>query len=162
MGPFVRSTQLTFSTMLETNVGDGQVFHGSGLVPVHEFSAILGLGGEFRGALVLSCPAAVARSIAAKLVHEEAPDLEVIVDALGELVNVIAGAAKPALRILGYDDLALSLPTVVVGGSHKVFRKREVNAGLVIFDSPLGPFSLQACLATGRADAHGPVPEVRR
>ena len=74
---------------------------------------------------------------------DEAIDEMVIADAMGEIVNVIGGAAKPALRALGQRGLVLSLPTVVKGGSHVVFRKDGLQSWLALFDSELGKFSVQ-------------------
>ena len=60
-------------------------------------------------------------------------------DAIGELANIVAGAAK---KDLTQYKISISLPTVIVGDGHEVMGGKEVIPLAVPFDSPFGKFSL--------------------
>ena len=64
---------------------------------------------------------------------------DVVKDAVGELANIVAGAAK---RDLSQYKISISLPTVIVGDGHEVQGGREVVPLAVPFESPFGAFSL--------------------
>jgi chemotaxis protein CheX len=84
-----------------------------------DVSAVIGLTGEARGAVVIS----MKKSLAIKLTdiltgtpHKDAD--EEVVDAIGEIVNIIAGNAKKGLEEAF--RLVISLPTIVQGKGHAI------------------------------------------
>ncbi len=151
LGPVIDATQRTFSMMLGATLGDAQVYAGDdGPSQIYEASAVIGFGGSaegMKGSMILSCPEDVAKGLTRRLLGDDEVDDQAIADALGELVNVIGGSAKPGLRAQGHATLGLSLPTVVVGGGHRVFRKRGVKTWLAVFDSgEIGRVAVQISL----------------
>lgn len=87
----------------------------------HEWdvSAIIGLTGEARGAVVISMKQALARRLTGVLTGSEHEDLDdEVVDAIGEIVNIIAGNAKRGLE--ESFRLVISLPTIVRGTGHSI------------------------------------------
>jgi chemotaxis protein CheX len=84
-----------------------------------DISAIIGLTGEARGAVVVSMKAALAMRLTDILTgvrHTEAD--EEVVDAIGEIVNIIAGNVKKNLE--ESFRLIISLPTIVQGDHHVI------------------------------------------
>jgi chemotaxis protein CheX len=83
-------------------------------------SAAVSVSGAWRGHIVVECSASGSRQVAAALMGMAAGDVtgDDVVDALGELANVIGGNVKSLLPA----PSALSLPHVVIaayaGGSH--------------------------------------------
>jgi chemotaxis protein CheX len=84
-----------------------------------DISGIIGLTGEARGAVVISMKTGLALKITSRLTGKEhtTPDDETI-DAIGEIVNIIAGNAKRELE--ESFRLIISLPTIVTGKNHLI------------------------------------------
>lgn len=84
-----------------------------------DISGIIGLTGEARGAVVISMKKELAGKITAMLTGLEGPvpDNE-ITDAVGELINIIAGNAKRGLE--QSFRLVISLPTIAEGKGHSI------------------------------------------
>jgi chemotaxis protein CheX len=84
-----------------------------------DISAVIGLTGEARGAVVISMKKELAVRLTGLLTGSEHKDLdEEVVDAIGEIVNIIAGNAKKGLE--ESFRLVISLPTIVQGKNHTV------------------------------------------
>lgn len=87
----------------------------------HEWdvSAIIGLTGEARGAVVISMKQALARRLTGELTGSKHDDLDdEVIDAIGEIINIIAGNAKRGLE--ESFKLVISLPTIVRGTGHSI------------------------------------------
>jgi chemotaxis protein CheX len=84
-----------------------------------DVSAVIGLTGEARGAVVISMKQELAVKLTDTLTgaSHNAMDDEVV-DAIGEIVNIIAGNAKQGLEEAF--RLVISLPTIVQGKEHLV------------------------------------------
>jgi chemotaxis protein CheX len=84
-----------------------------------DISGVIGLTGEARGAVVVSLKRDLAAKLTAMITGQEAPPSSgEIIDAVGELVNIIAGNAKRGLEETF--RLIISLPTIVEGKGHLV------------------------------------------
>jgi chemotaxis protein CheX len=84
-----------------------------------DLSAVIGLTGEARGAVVISMKNELAIKITNTLtgtVHESLD--EEVLDAIGEIVNIVAGNVKRELE--ESFRLVISLPTVVKGMEHSL------------------------------------------
>jgi chemotaxis protein CheX len=107
----------------------------------HEVSGCIGLSGACRGVVVVSLGRDTAISVAEILLGERPEQLNSdVTDAVGELTNMIAGAAKTLLK---KDDLNVGLPTVVLGKNHSFsFPSRSIPACL-LFESSIGPVQVE-------------------
>jgi chemotaxis protein CheX len=116
--PFVNATFNTFKTFVGIELTAGNPhFQGRTVVMERDISAIIGLSGDIRGAVVMSMKKEFAIKLADLLVgtaHTEMDDD--IVDAIGEIVNIIAGNIKS--EVDGGEKIVISLPTVVKGKEH--------------------------------------------
>jgi chemotaxis protein CheX len=84
-----------------------------------DISSVIGLTGEARGAVVISMKKSLVLRLTDMLTgatHTEIDDE--VVDAIGEIVNIIAGNAKKGLEEAF--RLVISLPTIVQGKEHSV------------------------------------------
>lgn len=117
--PFVKSTILTFKDFVGFDLVAGNPhFSGRTLDFDREISAVIGLSGAVRGAVVISMKKDFALRITDALVgtpHSELDDD--VVDAIGEIVNIIAGNIKQ--HVEGGEQIVISLPTVVKGKDHR-------------------------------------------
>ena len=79
-------------------------------------------------------------SVAKRLAQteEEVPDDE-LVDALGEVANMVAGCAKAKFEGM---DIAIGLPTVVRGETFSLDHPKNSVTLVVPFESELGVFRL--------------------
>ena len=84
-----------------------------------DISAVIGLTGEARGAVVISMKTGLAVKITGKLTGSTHTSLDAdVVDAVGEIVNIIAGNAKKGLEEAF--RIVISLPTIVKGKEHTI------------------------------------------
>ena len=84
-----------------------------------DISAVIGFTGEARGAVVISMKQDMAIKITALLTGVEHKSLDDdVMDAVGELVNIIAGNVKQGLE--DAFRLVISLPTIICGKEHSV------------------------------------------
>ena len=116
INPFVTSVTSVFATMLDCRIGRGEPFVKEGSQPHHEVSGIIGLSGKAKGTVVLSLEPDVALAATEAMLLERPPEINSdVVDAVGELTNVVAGGAKARLE---HFALSVSLPTVIIGREH--------------------------------------------
>lgn len=145
INPFLKSLLNTFQTMLNCPVHRGDITLGSHDGPRHEVSGVIGLSGQAVGTVVLSLSKDVALKAASTLLMCEATELDAdVIDAVGELTNVVAGGAKAQLEEY---HLSLSLPTVITGKGHDVRFPSNVTPISIPFETPWGPLTLDVGLA---------------
>jgi len=117
--PFVKSTLHTFREFVGFELTAGNPhFSGRTLDFERDISAVIGLSGAVRGAVVISMQKKFALRITDTLVGTQHDDLDGdVVDAIGEIVNIIAGNIKQ--HVEGGERIVISLPTVVKGRDHR-------------------------------------------
>ena len=82
-------------------------------------SSVIGLSGAIKGAVILSMKKELAIKITELLAGTTPTDIDAdVVDAIGELVNIITGNVKPLLP--NGEKIVISIPTVVKGKEHSV------------------------------------------
>jgi chemotaxis protein CheX len=148
INPFIASVRNAFRTMLSADAERGTPYLRT--VPASDFcvSGVIGLSGDAVGTVVLNMTKEVAVGAANVLLMEEFADLNPdVIDAVGELTNVIAGAAKSKLEEF---RLGVSLPNVVTGGAHTIHFPRDVSPICVPFTTPWGPMVLEVGLTPVR------------
>jgi chemotaxis protein CheX len=98
----------------------------SGVKPREEFTAIVGLAGALCGILTVCCDAKTAHRVTKCMLGDTADTEEQVVDALGEICNMITGNFKN--KLTGTDDRCmLSVPTVISGGEHSFHSLADGN-----------------------------------
>jgi chemotaxis protein CheX len=145
INPFITSLTNTFKTMLSCDVQRGEMYLHDGRNVQHEISGVIGLSGEAVGTVVVSLSKGVALQAASAMLMCEASEInDEVVDVVGELANMVAGAAKAKLEEL---SLSISLPSVITGSNHEVRFPSSVQPICIPFDSPWGPLMLSVGLA---------------
>ncbi|MDR1893127.1 MAG: chemotaxis protein CheX [Spirochaetales bacterium] len=118
--PFIDSCSNVFKEFLGLELSpDRPYFTEKDTYAEWDISAVIGLTGEARGAVVISMKKSLARKITGILTgetHEEMDDI--VVDAIGEIVNIIAGNAKKGLE--ESFRIVISLPTIILGANHSI------------------------------------------
>ncbi|RMF96960.1 MAG: chemotaxis protein CheX [Planctomycetota bacterium] len=145
VNPFIQSLKDTFATMLNCEVHRGELSLKNGSKASHEISGVIGLTGDTVGTVVLSLSRDVALKAASTMLMMETTELDAdVLDAVGELTNMVAGAAKAQLSEF---NLAVSLPNVITGTDHDVHFPSNVTPLVISFTSPWGPLTLEVGLA---------------
>jgi chemotaxis protein CheX len=116
--PFVNATLNTFKTFVGFDLTAGNPYFSGRTQEIdQDISAVIGLSGDIRGAVVVAMKKKFAIKLADTLVGTAHTDMDDdIVDAIGEIVNIIAGNVKN--EVPGGEKIVISLPTVVKGKDH--------------------------------------------
>lgn len=151
INPFVSSLGNAFSTMLGCDVQRQAIQLKSGHRPSFPISGIIGLSGNAAGMVVISLSEAVALKAASAMLMTDITELnDDVIDAVGELANMVAGAAKAELEEL---RISISLPSVITGEHHEVRFPSNVRPICVLFNCPWGPLALEVGLTTAAVPA---------
>jgi chemotaxis protein CheX len=141
INPFVASTQSVFQTMLGCTLTRGPLSLKGDHAPMYEVSGLIGLCGKCQGMVVVSLSRETALEVAATMLGDRPAELDAdVLDAVGELTNMIAGAAKTQLEQYA---LSISLPTVICGKSQSIKFPSESPPMLIPFESSIGPICVQ-------------------
>jgi len=144
INPFIESATTVFRTMLSLDVTRGTLYVKDGFQPSLEITGVIGLSGIAKGSVLLGVSKSVALSATELLLGEHVSTIDHnVVDAVGELTNMIVGAAKAKLESL---NLNMGLPTVVVGKNHTIVFPAGIHPIGIPFDSVAGKFCLEVSL----------------
>jgi chemotaxis protein CheX len=145
VNPFLSATTDVFRTMLACELSRGTLSLKQAHTPEYEVSGLIGLTGTCQGMVVVSLGRETAIA-ATEILSGERPDglNEQVVDAVGELANMIAGAAKAQLE---EKRLSISLPSVICGKNHLIKFPSNSTPFLLPFNSSMGPISIEVGFA---------------
>lgn len=145
INPFILSLKNVLQTMLACEARRGTISLKQDNRATHPVSGVIGLSGNAVGTVVLSVSEAFALKAASTMLMAEATELDAdVLDAVGELTNMVAGRAKAELEEF---ELMVSLPNVITGMGHEVHFPSNVTPLLIAFDTDWGPLSLEVGLA---------------
>ncbi|MDR1058898.1 MAG: chemotaxis protein CheX [Treponema sp.] len=118
--PFIDVSQNVFQEFIGSDLTAGRPYFMDVNTAVDwDISAIIGLTGEARGAVVISMKKGLAIKLTDILTGTSHTELDdEVVDAVGEIVNIIAGNVKKSLE--DAFRLVISLPTIVRGQEHMI------------------------------------------
>lgn len=145
INPFLASTTGVFETMLGVEVKHEAPFFRRSFVPQYEVTGIIGLSGNKTGTVAVSLPREMAVMVTEKLLGERPTEIDAqVADAVGELTNMIAGAAKAQLPEL---QLSLGLPTVIAGNDAAIAFPSRTTPLSLPFTSEYGPLTVEVGIA---------------
>lgn len=149
--PFLHATSNVFITMLGKKLIPGTVTVADTHEPTHEISGLIGLTGRFQGMVVVSVGRSTAICATEILLGTRPQDVDAdVVDAVGELTNMIAGAAKVQLEEY---QLSIGLPTVICGKTTSICFPSHSIPIIFPFQSDIGPITLEVGLAESSSSA---------
>jgi chemotaxis protein CheX len=148
MRPFVDATVEVMEKMLNVTLQIGERTPKMMPFHTHDISSVISFSGTMRGVMVLSFPEPLALKFASALLGTEVvivgPEL---IDAIGELANIIAGNAKKGLE--GH-SLEISIPSVVTGHKHVLSLRSDSTTVMAAFTFENQIFALEVCLETNK------------
>jgi chemotaxis protein CheX len=148
------ATSLVFSTMMDLEVLTGPAHIETTSPSTTEgVMAFVGLAGPWVGSGVIACGSATACRLSSLFLMAETSEVnEDVLDAVGELANMIFGNFKTAAEVV-VGPLGLSVPTVIYGKNF-VSRSLGKSEWIVIpFECPDGPFEIRIWF-TPATDSH--------
>ena len=141
---FARAIQQVFRVMLKTDVRVCAPQLKQPTDKGNDVSAIIGFGGGASGNIALCFPLATGLTAAQRFAEEAlVPENPLFADALGELVNMVAGQARGSM---GDSEVHLSLPRLVVGTDFELMDSREQPVCVLPCESAMGQFSLEVMM----------------
>lgn len=145
--PFIESTQKVFSTMASMNVTCNRVYFKNDYNILGDVSGVIGLSGKAEGMVVITFYWDLAQEIISRIMGVERHTIspELIHDGVGELINMISGAAKKYLTETPY-YFQLSIPTVFVGWQHEIGHPEKASVAVLVFDCEERSFAVQVSL----------------
>ena len=110
------ATREVFETMLGCELTRAEIAAGESL----DITAMVGLAGKMCGVLTVRCNAKSATIMVSKMLGlESAKGSPDVLDAIGEICNMVAGNFKNKIPGMG-DGCMLSVPTVITGGDYRL------------------------------------------
>lgn len=162
------ATEEVFATMLGLQITPGEAYREpSKLEPANGVVALIGLTGKWVGTGSICCTGEFARKISGQLLMSEfiSIDQEVL-DAMGEVANMIVGSFKNALEV-EVGMLEMSIPVVVFGHNFTATSIHRADWIAVPFECGSERMIVKACLAPQveqhhrrASDIHAPLSQV--
>lgn len=144
INPFILSTLGVFDTMIQCPLTRGTPYMKKGNLPEHEITGIVNYSGKAEGCVVISLSLPLALHSTTVMLEKEVDQVDHdVIDAVGELANMIAGQAKKHLEEL---RLRVTLPTVVAGRSHHIGYPEGVTAMCIPFEGEHGSMLVEFAL----------------
>ncbi|MDQ3001950.1 MAG: chemotaxis protein CheX [Fibrobacterota bacterium] len=144
INPFIVSNMETFSKMVGVEAKPGKLMLKKDAKLDYDVSGIIGLSGKVIGTVAISFPEATAITVCNKFMSADYANLhDDILDAVGELVNIVAGNAKKGLSDF---NIEISLPTVVMGRNHRIIEPNGALSFVMPFTTSLGAFHMAVSL----------------
>jgi len=149
---FREATFAVFQKMLDAAVACGEAQTTREVLANHCVTGIIGLTGGMAGDVIIRFDEEVAMEATGLLLGETPSEFDNnVVDAVGELTNMIAGGAKGMLEQY---NMSLALPTVIFGRGHRVGFRSGVQPVTLPFTTDWGGF----CVDLGLIEAEVPLP----
>jgi chemotaxis protein CheX len=143
MAPFVRSVRSVLATMAGVETAIGPMRLKESPSPEYDYSGIIGISGSIVGTVVVSFKRETAVKLVAAFAGAEVePDTPDFADAIGELANMIAGAAKKDLG----GDSSITVPSVISGRGHSVSRPKDVPCVVFPCSTAAGDFAVEVSI----------------
>jgi len=127
VNPFITATSEVFKTMVGIEPERGSLYIKSDEKLPYDISGVIGLAGQASGFVVISMTERLAFKILENFLGEKKTEMdEDVMDAIGEILNMIAGGAKQVFSKKGI-RFKISIPNVVVGKNHMVGKQKNVQ-----------------------------------
>ncbi|MCK6571269.1 chemotaxis protein CheX [Myxococcota bacterium] len=147
INPFITSTVRVIATMASIQPQPGRPRIKPDLRTYADVTGIIGLLGEgVEGTMAISFAEACILRVVSNMLGEEITDLNnEIEDAVGELTNMISGAARAELETKGY-SFRMAIPSVITRRGHSIAVITRFPIVQIPFETDYGPFYVEACL----------------
>lgn len=146
INPFLYGTEEVMEKMAFLKPRPGKPFAKINEAACGDISGIIGMTGDAIGSLALSFSEACILGIVGRMLDEKHSEVnKVVIDAVGELTNVISGAARKMMEKENLKVMA-AIPTIVFGRAHTVRHVIKGPSIVIPFSTECGDFVIDVCL----------------
>ena len=157
INPFLAGTLEVLNKMARIDAVPGKPHVKTDDAASGDVSGIIGITGDALGSLALSFSEACIRQIVANMLNEQFDGVtQEIIDATGELTNMISGASRTQMEKMGLSVYA-AIPTVVHGRQHTISHILKSPSIVIPFSTAAGPFFVDVCIKTTDASERSAV-----
>jgi chemotaxis protein CheX len=150
INPFLEATIEVLKTMAFVVPTPGKPYLKKDTFAKGDISAIIGMTGAAKGSLALTFSESCIVKIVSNMLGEDIREINGdIKDAVGEITNMVSGAARKKLEAEGF-SISAAIPTVVSGKGHSVVHVMGGPSIIIPFDTEHGHFVVDVCLTDGK------------
>ena len=146
INPFIHGTLEVLRKMAFIDAIPGKPFVKRDENAHGEVSGIIGITGDAIGSLSISftesCICTIAGNMLSEVYHEATRD---VYDAVGEITNMVSGAARTRLEKEGLTVFA-GIPTVIFGHGHTITHILKAPSIVIPFSTTKGTFVIDVCI----------------
>jgi chemotaxis protein CheX len=148
INPFIESTQKVLSTMAQTESKPDKPYLKTNLLTWGAVTGIIGMAGdEYSGNLLISFDEPCILDIVSKMLMEQFTQLTPdVIDAVGEITNMITGGTKNLLSEQGM-KFEMATPLVMSGSNIELKQLSPASVLVIPFETSAGKFVVEANLA---------------
>jgi chemotaxis protein CheX len=148
INPFLSGTLDVLKKMAFIDAVPGKPHVKKDETALGDVSGIIGITGDALGSLALSFSEKCICKIASNMLGEEFTEVtRDIIDATGEITNMISGASRTQMEKMGMSVYA-AIPTVVHGHNHTITHILKSPSIVIPFSTPSGSFVVDVCIRT--------------
>ncbi len=149
INPFLDATIDVIKTMANAEATKKNIYIKRSHTLFGDISGVMGLSGDAEGIVAITFQNNLGYYLVANMVGCDASDLtpEDLHDGIGEIINMISGAAKAVLNEKG-STITITIPTVIIGYGHQIAHPRDVPVVVMIFEVNNQPFAIQLCMSS--------------
>lgn len=149
INPFLNAAKNVLETMAQVKVTPQKPILKNGTTSYGEVTGIIGMSSDnIAGSMIVSFTEKCILKVVANMLMEE-PKTKIddeVVDAVGELTNMICGGAKAQLSKLDH-KFDLATPNMVVGKDIEISYYSSAPTIVIPFETPDGSFVVEANLS---------------
>jgi chemotaxis protein CheX len=143
INPFITATLDVLSTMASIECKPGKAYVKQNNIAKGDVTGIIGLTGTINGTIAVTFDEKSILQVVSTMFGEELTELdEEIIDAVGELTNMISGQAINDLVQIGI-NFDIAVPSVIYGKNHIVKHITKGPKIAVPFATDIGSFTIE-------------------
>lgn len=146
INPFLEGTLHVLKTMAFIDARPGKPFLKKNNAAGGDITGIIGIAGSVKGSFALSFSESCILRIVSNMLGEDIVEVNrEIADAVGEITNMVSGAARQRLEAMGV-SLSAAIPTVVTGKGHTINHVLGGASIIIPFETDHGSFVADVCM----------------
>jgi len=148
INPFLNGTLEVLKTMASFQPVPGKPYVKKDDLAHGDVSGIIGITGDAIGSLAISFSESCICNVVGRMLGETFTVINHdVLDAVGELTNMISGVSRTQMEKKGMTVFA-AIPSVVFGANHTINHILKSPSIVIPFTSPSGPFFVDVCIRT--------------
>ena len=145
VNPFINATINVLETMAFIEVTAGKPYLKTDLVAIGDITGLMGLTGVANGTVAVTFQSECILAVVSNMFGEKRDEINSeIIDAVGELTNMISGQARRELEEIGRSFKA-AIPSVVSGPKHSITHYTDGPRIAIPFYTSSGDFTIEVC-----------------